>query len=83
MSWRLPPPHSSVRGKTQLVQKENYISKQAVSAGSDISLALSVHFLSTAKNLQVGKTAFLIFCLFLCKSEDHLLWIQPGMMSLI
>lgn len=45
--------------KTQLVQKENYISKQAVSAGSDISLALSVHFLSTAKNLQVGKNSFL------------------------
>lgn len=81
MSWRLPPPHSSVRGKN--TTRTNYISKQAVSAGSDISLALSVHFLSTAKNLQVGKTAFLIFCLFLCKSEDHLLWIQPGMMSLI
>lgn len=54
--------------KTQLVKKENYISKQAVSAGSDISRALSVHFLSTAKYLQVGKAAFLIFHLFLCKS---------------
>lgn len=56
MSWRLPPPHSSVRGKTQLVQKENYISKQAVSAGSDISLALSVHFLSTPSG---GENSFL------------------------
>lgn len=42
--------------KTQLVQKENYISKQAVSAGSDISLALSVHFLSTPSG---GENSFL------------------------
>lgn len=72
----------SERQKPNLERRKLHF-KQAISASSDMFLVLRRHFLSTAKYLQVRKIAFLIFFLFLCKSEQHLLWLQSGMVALM
>lgn len=56
--------------------------EQAISVSSDALLVSSLHFLSTAEYKGREDSAFQM-CLVLCKSEDHLLWIQPGIMALI